>query len=174
MIHVLQGETKFSDNPDEVLSALLGSCVSACIWDDDCHVGGMNHFLLPGDVSGTNDSIFYGVNSMELLINDLIKSGAVRSRLKVKIIGGANMNSGSFDVGKRNYEFAKWFIENEGLEIVSVCVGGNRGRRVRFWPTTGRSQRKFLDSVDDKFVLTRPVAAPKQYGEDGVGDVDLF
>ena len=50
--HVIQGEQRVSDNPNEVLSTLLGSCVSACLHDAVAGIGGMNHFLLPGDAEG--------------------------------------------------------------------------------------------------------------------------
>ena len=48
-IHIVQGEYKVSDDPNAVVSTLLGSCVAACIRDPVAGVGGMNHFLLPGE-----------------------------------------------------------------------------------------------------------------------------
>jgi chemotaxis protein CheD len=47
-IHVVQGEHVVTDNPEAVLTTILGSCVAACIRDPAAGVGGMNHFLLPG------------------------------------------------------------------------------------------------------------------------------
>jgi chemotaxis protein CheD len=38
---------------DEVLTTVLGSCVSVCMRDPDTGVGGMNHFLLPGETGTT-------------------------------------------------------------------------------------------------------------------------
>ena len=32
---------------DEIVSTILGSCVSACIRDPITGIGGMNHFMLP-------------------------------------------------------------------------------------------------------------------------------
>jgi len=48
-INIVQGEYKVSDDPAALISTLLGSCVAACIRDPVAGVGGMNHFLLPGE-----------------------------------------------------------------------------------------------------------------------------
>ena len=37
---------------EEIISTVLGSCVSACIRDVRTGVGGMNHFMLPGNSAG--------------------------------------------------------------------------------------------------------------------------
>jgi chemotaxis protein CheD len=47
--HIIQGEYRISNRPDSVLTTLLGSCVAACLWDPALKIGGMNHFLLPGE-----------------------------------------------------------------------------------------------------------------------------
>ena len=31
------------------ITTVLGSCVSTCLWDPLERIGGMNHFMLPGD-----------------------------------------------------------------------------------------------------------------------------
>src|ERR1035438_3514526 len=71
---------------DMVLVTVLGSCVSACIRDRLTGIGGMNHFMLPDD---KNDSPVaaaarYGSYAMELMINQLLKAGALRSNLEGK------------------------------------------------------------------------------------------
>ena len=69
-VHVIQGEFQVTDDPDVVLSTILGSCVAACLRDPVAGVGGMNHFLLPGDggQTGGGEVARYGVHLMELLI----------------------------------------------------------------------------------------------------------
>ncbi len=77
-VHVIQGEFKVVNDPDIVLSTILGSCVAACLRDPVTGVGGMNHFLLPGSASSPSsgaDATRYGVHLMELLINGLLKQG---------------------------------------------------------------------------------------------------
>jgi len=39
----------YATNQDVILSTLLGSCVSACLYDPVNKVMGMNHFLLKSD-----------------------------------------------------------------------------------------------------------------------------
>ena len=83
---------------DEIaLCTLLGSCVSACIRDPLRRIGGMNHFLLPGDpdeplaAAGDCAPGRYGVFAMELLINALLKRGARRESLEAKVFGGGQV-----------------------------------------------------------------------------------
>ena len=79
-INIVQGEYKVSDDPAALISTLLGSCVAACIRDPVAGVGGMNHFLLPGEDarSHAHDAERYGDYLMELLINGIMKQGGQR------------------------------------------------------------------------------------------------
>ena len=83
-INVIQGTTKVTSDPNVVLTTVLGSCVAACLYDGIAGVGGMNHFLLSepreGDLSFGAQSERYGTYAMELLINEMLKAGAARSR----------------------------------------------------------------------------------------------
>ena len=77
-ITIMQGETKVSDDPEAVLTTVLGSCISACLFDPVVKVGGLNHFLLAEP--GTNDTDVsslqrYGVYAMEVLINAMLAMG---------------------------------------------------------------------------------------------------
>ena len=76
-VHVIQGQYHVSSEADLVLTTILGSCVAACVRDPVAGVGGMNHFLLPGEDGG--EVLRYGVQSMELLVNALLSSGARRA-----------------------------------------------------------------------------------------------
>ena len=73
-VHVTQGESHVTADPQVVMTTVLGSCIAACIRDPQAGVGGMNHFLLPeGDGrGGGGDAVRYGAYAMELLINDLL------------------------------------------------------------------------------------------------------
>ena len=75
VIHVVQGEHAISDDPDAILTTVLGSCVSACIMDADRGIGGLNHFLLPDAGPGGPD-IRYAAAAMEVLVNGLMRRGA--------------------------------------------------------------------------------------------------
>ena len=104
-IQVRQGECQICDQESVVLTALLGSCVAACIWDPVARAGGMNHILLPGNTVNDRDALYSGTNAMEVLINGLLRKGATHKNMKVKLLGGAKMYDGVFDVGRRNSDF---------------------------------------------------------------------
>lgn len=163
-VNLIQGETYVSDNPREVIVTILGSCVAACVWDPVAQIGGMNHFLLPGVRSKDSQGLRYGMNSMEILINGLLKQGAQRQCLKAKLFGGANLIKSMAQIGSKNAQFADWYMQNEGIEVVARCFGGERGRKVRFCPTTGQAQRRFMALSDDPVVK---VTSPTQ-SEDNI------
>ena len=173
---MLQGETRVSSDPNVVLTTILGSCVTACIWDPEAGVGGLNHFLLPGCDNSPKGALGYGVQAMELLVNGLIRAGAARSRLKVKLLGGAKMSDGGIEIGEENAKFALWFVENEGFELIDTCLGGQQGRSIRFWPVTGRIQRRFMPNARELHLEDQPRRSKSHaagHSESG-GDVQLF
>ncbi|MBW7921836.1 MAG: chemotaxis protein CheD [Rubellimicrobium sp.] len=163
VIHVIQGEFAISDRQDTMLTTVLGSCVSACIYDERRRIGGMNHFLLPGGVQGGD--MRFAAASMERLVNGLLKRGATRGGLRAKLFGGGRIIAGLMDIGRRNADAALQFLETEGIACTSMSMGGPRARRVRFWPASGRAQQLLLDpSIGDP----RTAAGPEP------GSIDLF
>lgn len=164
-VHVVQGEYAVSDQPDTILTTILGSCVSTCICDPIAGVGGMNHFLLPdsGPVSG--QQFRYGLYAMELLINGLLKKGASKERLEAKLFGGAMKNDGLGRIGPANAAFAQRFLADEGIRCVAQSLGGTLARRVRFTPTTGHAQQLI---VKPDALTSRPPPRMPPQGEDDV------
>jgi chemotaxis protein CheD len=172
MVHVVQGEFQIVSDPSIVLTTLLGSCVSTCMWDPVAEIGGMNHFLLPGN-EGSGDELKYGVNAMELLINGLLQGGALRSRLQAKLFGGAQVVQNLSDVGSQNARFAQRFLSSEGIPCQTQSLGGLQGRRIRFWPTTGRAAQMLIDSAHPEVqVSERRMATPAP--NPAAGSVELF
>lgn len=170
-VHVGQGCFEVADRHDIVFSTILGSCVSACIRDPSLGVGGMNHFLLPEAPGSGADDRRYGVQAMELLINGLLQLGASRARLEAKVFGGGRMSVMLADIGGKNSQFVRRFLDDEGIPIVAESLGGDQARRIHFWPATGRVQQQLVRDpaiVIRERVLTRPVAAA------GAGELELF
>jgi chemotaxis protein CheD len=173
LIHVIQGEYAVVADPGAILTTLLGSCVAACLRDPVSGVGGMNHFLLPGDRHSPAESMKYGVNSMELLINGLLQRGAMRGQLEAKLFGGANVVQNLSDIGRKNAEFALDFLQKEGIRCVAQSLGGDRARRVRFRPSTGQASQLLLDDNEAAVLrVERPPASP--VSRQPAGDVELF
>ena len=146
-VNIVQGEFHVTADPDVFLTTILGSCVAACLTDPVARVGGMNHFLLPGESDAGHASMSYGVHAMELLVNGLLQSGAKRERLQAKLFGGARMLEGLTDVGRCNADFAERFIKRERIALTGGSLRGERGRRVQFWPTLGRVRQLTLGSA---------------------------
>jgi chemotaxis protein CheD len=170
-VSIIQGECHVSGSAEIVISTLLGSCIAACMHDPVARVGGMNHFLLPGEAgpgAGSQGSR-YGVHLMELLINGLLKLGASRDRLEAKIFGGANIIKGLGSIGTSNAAFAREFLERERISCTGGSVGGGQGRRVQFWPATGKAMQMLVAKEEVAVVeAVKPVVA------DTSGDLDLF
>ncbi|HYD88811.1 MAG TPA: chemotaxis protein CheD [Vitreimonas sp.] len=172
IVHVVQGEQAIVGEDGIVLSTILGSCVATCLHDPIARVGGMNHFLLPGDTSANAaDDMKYGVNAMELLINGLLQRGASRARLEAKLFGGAHVVGGLSDIGAQNGAFARRFLQTEGIQIVGASLGGDRARRVRYWPCSGRASQLLLDKAD---VFTAERKSPPKPAAPEAGAVELF
>ncbi len=150
------------DDPHVVLSTVLGSCVAACLRDPESGVGGMNHFLLPGteDSRAYGEAERYGAHLMEVLVNGLLKRNARRERLEGKIFGGARMLRGLSDIGAKNAAFATRFLNNEGIRIVAENTGGTLGRRIEYFPVSGRA-RLFLLSDAAQMPPFQEPSAPR-------------
>ncbi len=174
-VHVVQGEQFVTDDPEAVLTTLLGSCVAACMRDPVAGVGGMNHFLLPGGRNQGLDSHArsHGVHAMELLVNALLQRGARRERLEAKLFGGARLIDGLTDVGRQNAEFAERFLADEGIRHVGGSLRGEHGRKIQFWPVLGRARQSLMERESQQVFeverKVRPVAPVES-----AGDVDLF
>jgi chemotaxis protein CheD len=183
-VKILPGEY-YVTKGDETVTTVLGSCISACVRDPIKNVGGMNHFMLPEDKSvGPNNwldptvglATRYGSYAMESLINDLLKLGAARERLEVKLFGGGRILQGMTDVGERNIEFVKSYMELEGLRIAAEDLGGTQPRKVIYFPASGRCKLRKLPPVEN-----RTISHHEQLYRDSLrnkvadgGDVDLF
>ena len=166
---VFQGEFAVSDRPGTCFVTVLGSCVSACIYDPVRQIGGLNHFLLPDATGGNGNNLRYGVHSMELLINGILSAGAVRSRLEAKLFGGSRMLDDLQDIGARNAEFALGFLSNEKIPCKSQSLRGNCARRIRFWPQSGRAQQLLVRRSDIAEARSIPTNRLKSRG-----DIEFF
>lgn len=145
-VHIVQGQYATGADPNVVISTILGSCVSVCLWDEETGLGGMNHMLLAKEVPGSCARTLSGLQAMELLINDLLKQGAERKRLKAKAFGGARMIEGLSEIGRQNAEFTQEFLAREGIPLTTSSFGGTQARNLRFWPSTGRALQKMTDA----------------------------
>ncbi len=153
---ILPGECYVSA-AGEIVSTVLGSCISACIRDPVAKVGGMNHFMLPlqqGErgivrLAAVTPALCYGNWAMEFLINEILKAGGKRERLEVKVFGGGRVLAGmtNLDVGQQNISFVVDYLKNEKLAIIAQDVGDIFPRKVLYFTDTGKVKMKKLTST---------------------------
>ena len=175
-VKVLPGEY-FVSGDDIMIMTVLGSCIAACIWDGKVRTGGMNHFMLPeGD--GIEGGGRYGSYAMELLINQLLKSGARRESMQAKIFGGAQVMAGftSMNVGERNTKFVLDYLATEHIPVVSQDVLDIHPRKVCFLPTSGKALVKRLAHAHPETLAVeeRKGNAATVVKSTAGGSVDLF
>lgn len=142
--------------PNDTLVALgLGSCVGVCMYDPLIKLGGMAHIMLPDSTQArdrTNPGKFADT-AIPFLLEEMEDQGASRRRLKVKIVGGAQMFSISgtderLNIGPRNVVAVEASLSKVGLKIAARSVGGNLGKTVTLEPETGKvSVRSFNSPV---------------------------
>lgn len=144
--HLVRPGEHFVTREPLILTTLLGSCVSVCLYDPVARLMGMNHFLLPmRNPAGrepmlASDAGRYGLWAMELLVNDLLKLGARRDRLRAKAFGGGNVLQGwtnrpldRLGIGTANVRFVRQFLDQDGIPLVAEDLGGADGRQIHFY-----------------------------------------
>ena len=182
---ILPGEY-YVTRSDEVITTVLGSCISACIRDPAAQVGGMNHFMLPEDSSSGDGNRWldpvaglatrYGSHAMESLINELLKLGANRSRFEVKLFGAGRILASVTDVGARNIDFVHDYLKTEGLRTLAEDLGDIYPRRVAYFPGTGKVKVRRLRPLDATAIAERERKYLSDIGTGASqgGDVELF
>jgi chemotaxis protein CheD len=150
-------ELKISRNPDDVLVAFgLGSCLGIGMYDPVIHIGGMLHAVLPKNNDGQELTAKYVDSGIELLLEQILKAGAIRSRLVVRMAGGANMLnvsslSNTFDIGNRNIDSAHKTFDRLGFKLKSEEIGGKIGRTVRLYVANGRMTLRMMGEQEKDF-----------------------
>lgn len=123
------------------IATLLGSCVAVCFYDPKFRLAGMNHFLLPSRGTGAHadtDVILGGDYALEVLVNSMLGKGARKDRLVAKAFGGGTIVSSiRMAIGDRNAQFAREWLEREGIPLIASDFGGPWSRKVVFDPATG-------------------------------------
>jgi len=161
-ISIIQGEHAVVSEPNTIITTLLGSCIAVCLQDPVARIGGMNHFLLgepnPDHTIGVQDMQRYGIHAMELLVNAMMAKGAVRSRLRAHLYGGANITVGLGGIGSSNAAFARRYATTEGIALGHVDLGGSHARKVEFLPFEGKARATAVRDVPPPPLSTRTPA----------------
>jgi chemotaxis protein CheD len=136
IVTIFSGEYYITCDPQVVIHTLLGSCIAVCLYDKITGIGGMNHFMLPQAHEGQiSEHGRYGLQSMEVMIENLLYQGAVYQNLKAKIFGGGNMvgfNYRENDIALSNIRFTLKYLESKEIPIISKGLGGISGRKIYY------------------------------------------
>ncbi|MDP2904572.1 MAG: chemoreceptor glutamine deamidase CheD [Methylovulum sp.] len=180
---ILPGEY-YVTKENELITTVLGSCISACIRDKESGIGGMNHFMLPvttsekmkkGNETVVGNATRYGNFAMEHLINTILSNGGKRKNLEVKVFGGGKIIPTLTDIGIKNIEFVLDYIDTEGLLLLSKDLGDIYPRKIIYFPQTGKVGMKRIQDLHNATIVQRE----RQYFDNiknapVAGDVELF
>lgn len=161
-VKILPGEY-FASDDGTAIATLLGSCVSVCLYDPATGIGGMNHFMLPDTLAGTDVtrcdpansscstpcSTRYGACAMARLIEWLQQLGANASRLEAKVFGAGRVMAGVSDIGEQNAAFALGYLKEHNIPVVASDLGDRYPRKVFFLPDSGRAYVKRLQPSEN-------------------------
>jgi chemotaxis protein CheD len=114
---------------------------------------------------------------MEMLINQIMKMGGSRATLEAKVFGGGNVLKGFtvVNVGQKNVDFVRSYLNLERIPIVGEDLLDIYPRKVYFFPRTGRVLIKKLKAVHNNTIVDREKDySSRLKGSKQGGDVELF
>ena len=181
-VKILPGEF-YATRENGIIVTVLGSCISVCLRDPLANVSGLNHFLLPSSNDEgiahdlMSESARYGVYAMELLINELLKLGARKSRLEAKVFGGGNVLKGitMANIGELNANFVLQYLRTEHIPIIAEDVLGEYPRKIYFFTESGEVKVRKIKSLNNTTIIDRESEyRMKIKQKPQSGDIDLF
>ncbi len=143
---VFPGQFVITNTPT-LISTVLGSCVSVCLWDKVTKVGAMNHYLLPGTEEDELGNSNRGITSIPLLVKSMTNRKIQLKNVEAKVFGGCNslyIDNDLFKVGERNTEIAMQILDELNIRVVAQHVGGCYGRKIVFNTDTGKVRMRLL------------------------------
>ncbi len=130
--------------PINIMTIGLGSCVGIALYDRGKNITGLIHIMLPDSECFSNKSNPYKFadTAIPLVLDEMVKRGALRFRIKAKIAGGAQMFKSqdykfSNDIGNRNIAAVEKVLSECRITIDGKDVGGNKGRTMLVDSSTG-------------------------------------
>ena len=152
LIKVGMADYKVGRYPASLISYGLGSCVGIALYDPVTKVGGLAQIMLPDSkqARSTENLAKFADTCVPIMLNELLKLGALRSRLTAKIAGGAQMcaftsTTDIMRVGERNIEAVRVVLKSMDIRILADDTGGNYGRTVELKLDKGIFRIKTID-----------------------------
>lgn len=140
------GDMKPSSQCGDVLAThALGASIGVAVHDPVNVVGGLLHFMLPDSLANPRraeqNPWLFGDVAIPLFLAALCDMGADRSRLIIKVAGGAQfVESGDFfAIGKRNHVAVHHIARKANVPIHAEHIGGTQSRTLMLQVATGRT-----------------------------------
>lgn len=133
-----------NDSSAEIVTYSLGSCLGVTVYDPNKKIGGLLHLMLPDShidsAKAVNAPYMFVDTGVPRLFHAVYNLGADRSRLVVKVAGGAQLldQQGIFNIGARNFDTLAKLLAQNGLKAHATDVGGLSSRTVRLDLTNGQ------------------------------------
>lgn len=131
-----------------LITTVLGSCVSVCLYDPKTNIGGINHYMLPLWNGRELPSPKYGNIAISKLIEKMEIAGCHRKNLIAKIFGGSNIfynDNFENNIGEKNVQLAIYLLNEFSIPVKAKNTGGFVGRKIVFNTFTGEVYHKFLN-----------------------------
>ncbi len=133
---LLQGE-------GTLITYALGSCIGLCFHDPRLRLGALLHIMLPLNMeAGRTHPLKYADTGIKETLRQMEAKGASRSRITVKIAGGAKMfevsGAGLGNIGQRNIESVHTVLKRENIHLLAENVGGTVARTLLFDVASGQ------------------------------------
>lgn len=145
IVNLRPGELYVAREPT-LITTLLGSCISVCLYNPVTKTGAMCHGVLPFFRNPAQKTSFHFVDSSIAYMVEVLGNQQKTNPgdLEAKLFGGANVlalgsrtrKKGS-TVGDQNIEAARSSLRDHGVPIVVERVGGDRGCKLIFYANTG-------------------------------------
>jgi len=134
-IGVDSGEVAVTGGASVLRANAIGSCVVVAAYDPNAGVGGMAHVMLPGASRDPDPSLRtkYAEDAMQEMMRKMAALGADGSRVRVCLIGGANvLGNGDDSPGAEIVRSLNEILDRMGLAVVATEVGGMQRRSCTF------------------------------------------
>lgn len=133
---------------DEIVTYSLGSCIGVALWDPEVKVGALLHFMLPDSsidkTKATAKPYMFADTGVPRMFKEIYKHGAKKERLKVYVVGGAQVmdDSGMFNIGKRNQMIVQKMFWKNKVTVAKEDLGGSVNRTITLNVGTGAVKLK--------------------------------
>lgn len=154
-VYVPMMQGKYSNNPDEMLITTAGTGIAVCLNDKTLKIGGLAHLLVPDTLRNNPTSLTSHVERiLDDIVEHLFQAGSSSDALKAKIFGGAILSEDdTHHDGELIHRFTRNYLDTKNIPISIEELGQDVGRRIHFFPKSGKAVRRLLKRQIDRDIL---------------------